>query len=333
MDGIRELANIWADKMEFESPVSPGLATITITSASQRSKPRLLEVQQTDLRAFFQDSTAGEGNPYESTLSHTLKLVCVGANPDVLFIEKFVFTDICDKIGLDPWAKRLLHTRAYGYYRFGHMNENNIATSYLGTSFVFTAWTTRQVQSQYVTRVLVIDPEGTVNQGAHASFHRLTQLTRNLTLFENDIPSPLYFPFVLSVDTWVWRELGLEAALRVVRDTESQSGHGSWGRGRFDNKMDNITDLTSKLGSALNTIGNTFKHLSMVETIWADLERLVNEELLGEDMADESRASTNSILQAIGLLRQKAYNAREQAQYLELRIRNQTSLVSFSSLS
>ena len=90
---------------------------------------------------------------------------------------------------------------------------------------------------------------------------------------------------------------------------------------------DGITELTSRLGSALNTIGNTFKNLNIIDSTLVHVEKL-SSELHATEISKEIIASNDSITSAIEILKQQGINLREQAQYLELRVRSQSSVVS-----
>ena len=108
----------------------------------------------------------------------------------------------------------------------------------------------------------------------------------------------------------------------MIRDVEAKTGHASWGvTGLFTEDRDHITNLTSRLGTALNTNSNTLKQLKIVESIWQYLE----DHLPG---TEEDDADSHQFLSAIDILRRQSLGAREQAQYIDLRIRSQSSVVS-----
>lgn len=117
--------------------------------------------------------------------------------------------------------------------------------------------------------------------------------------------------------------------LDVVRGVESKTGHGSWGSGRFEEKREGITELTAELGRAGNTVGNTVKHLGIVQDVLDHLEGMKEGMRVdGVDLNERVRASDESLLRAVGILGRQCGSLREQCGYLEARIRNQSSVVS-----
>ncbi|KAB5577514.1 hypothetical protein GE09DRAFT_1051720 [Coniochaeta sp. 2T2.1] len=128
------------------------------------------------------------------------------------------------------------------------------------------------------------------------------------------------------------REDHLQSCFTTIREIESITGHGSWGQGIIaDGNPTGTIELTAKLGRALNTVANVYKHLNMVDLMWKHLEAM-SLQMAATDISDGVRASNNSIMEAIGILRQQSLQARDQAQYLEVRIRSQSSVL-FSLLT
>ncbi|RKK11275.1 hypothetical protein BFJ66_g16604 [Fusarium oxysporum f. sp. cepae] len=315
MDGIREFAQSSSMGRKILNPIRDSFDVIHISQTSGRFEYEEADRRQADLLTFFREGLIEEN-------VHNLKIVCVPMDsPDSIVINEGVFGEILEEIRLDPWIRHLIRTRAYGYYHSGRMTCNGVATYYLGTSFVFTIWTTRQEQSGFATKCLILVPPGD-----SMAFRKLKNLRRSFRLFRNDSHSTLYLPFVFSVDAITWRERCLMKSLDTIREVESKTGHGSWGPSYLNGGRDDITVLTASLGSALNTIGNTIKHLNIIESVWTHLEKLPDE--MQDAERNEFLVNNNSILSAINILRQQSSNAGVQAQYLELRIRSQTSVVS-----
>ncbi|KAH7120662.1 hypothetical protein EDB81DRAFT_766714 [Dactylonectria macrodidyma] len=329
MDGLRKLAISSPIRPNFSTSACDSFAVVHISPTLGGFECKHADLRQADLRTFFQDGLIEESRLLGNV--HNLKLVCVTYGPDSVFINERVFGEILQEIGLDPWVERLILARTYGYYHSGQMTGNGVATYYLGTSLVLTIWTTRQEQSGFATKCVILVPVGDVFGGATMAFSQLARLMTNFELFKNDSHSVLYLPFVLSVDAFTWRERDLMRGLDTIRAVESKTGHGLWIPSHFEAGRDDITNLTARLGSALNGVGNTIKHLNIIESVWSHLERL-SDEMSDTEKSEETHVSNNSILSAIDILRQQSSNASGQAQYLELRIRSQFSVL-FALLS
>ena len=251
----------------------------------------------------------------------SLKIVCVPTDGrGGMFVPERTFSGILAELDADPWVEHLIQTSAYGFHHSGRVTSGR-ATYFLGTTFVWAVWTTRPEKTGYATtRCLFLVP-GHAPDAASTHQH-LRALIKCLVACERNAMSWAYLPFVMSLDVLRYRERRLLHCLDMIRDVEAKTGHGSWGvTGLFTEDRDHITNLTSRLGAALNNNSNNLKHMNIVESIWTYLESHL---LKAEDDGPDS----HGFLSAIDILRRQSSGVREQAQYLDLRIRSQSSVVS-----
>ncbi|OIW29000.1 hypothetical protein CONLIGDRAFT_715430 [Coniochaeta ligniaria NRRL 30616] len=262
-------------------------------------------------------------------MSGVRRLILQAAEEITIEIKEDVFKTILDGIGLAPWAERLIHCWTYGYHHDVRITGTSVASHYLGTGHFTAMWTTSQNGLECVTKGVIIAQENIVmiREGVRMPIGIAQRLFRTLSLFGDDSRSPFYLPFVFSVDVLTVREDALTRNFSTIREIELVTGHGTWGIGRvFKGQRDTIKDLTARLGSALNNIADIYKHLNMVELIWKEFEALSPESHEGV------QASNKSMADAISILRQQSLQARDQAQYLEVRVRSQSSVL-FSLLT
>ena len=324
MDGIRRHAKDQAGTLKFDPPLRDSFAAIHITPRSTTTTFGCLqlELREDEIRPFLRGGATPGVNINKPEAAYGLKVVCVPTDGrGGMFVAESTFGGILAELDTDPWVEHLIQTSAYGFHYSGP--ATNGATYFLGTSFLWAVWTTRPEKASYAIKCLFLVPRDTTKADAAFTHHRLRGLIECLKTCENDSRSWAYLPFALSLDVLRYRERSLLSCLDMIREVEAKTGHGSWGvTGLFTEDREHITNLTSRLGTALNTNGNTLKHLTIVESIWQYLE----DHLPGrrEDDADLG----HQFLSAIGILRRQSSGAREQAQYMDLRIRSQSSVVS-----
>ncbi len=322
MDGIRRHAKDGATTLRFHPPIRDSFAAVHITPRSKTTAFTCLqpELREDEICAFLRGGSTRDININKPEAACDLKIVCVPTDGrGGMFVAERTFSGILAELDADPWVEHLIQTSAYGFHYSGPATSG-MATYFLGTTFVWAVWTTRPEKAGYTTRCLFVVPK----PDAVSIHHRIRGLVRCLTACEHNSQSWAYLPFALSLDVLRYRERSLLQCLDIIRDVEAKTGHGSWGvTGLFVEDRDHITNLTSRLGTALNKNGTTLKHLNIVESIWNYLENHLSK-------AEEDDADSHQFLSAIDILRRQSSGAREQAQYLDLRIRSQSSVVSFT---
>ncbi|KAH8902728.1 hypothetical protein BR93DRAFT_232890 [Coniochaeta sp. PMI_546] len=333
MEGLQKLASNTNGSLIYRLAPTVNFNTFSISSTSEGFKCETRHIESASARSFLQDDAIGDGSPTSS--SHGLKLIHVLSNlPSDIQAEPGVFQDMLQGIGLAPWVKRLIQCWAYGYHHSIQTTGNRVASHFLGTGHYTAVWTTRQNGLRCVTKGIIIVQENiqVLQRGVRVSIATAQRLFKTLAIFGDVSQSPLYLPFVFSVDILTVRESALTRTFSTIRQIESITGHGTWGDGRlFEGERDTIKSLTARLGRALNTIADIYKHLNMAELIWRELEDQLA--AVPDDKASQCvEASNKSIADAISILRQQSSQARDQAQYLEVRVRSQSSVL-FSLLT
>lgn len=165
MDGLRKLGvspefPLTFDGRGIESPA------LTITASSDGTQPKTHQVilKETDLPQFFHDDSSIPNPPLRlASLSVT--------GPGHILISSATFSHIFRALNADPWVEHLLRTLPYGF----HYSSSNappspgggggaLTTYFLGTSFVWSLWTTRYCPSpgsgSYTTKCLILNPAG-----------------------------------------------------------------------------------------------------------------------------------------------------------------------------
>ncbi|KAK4185125.1 hypothetical protein QBC35DRAFT_30253 [Podospora australis] len=342
MDGLGKLGALPGKfPLEFEEPRSSFAAVSIVAKSLPTANFETIQqsLPQTALPAFFQeDNPPGTGHRY------TLRLVSVPTNGQgVLFIDQNVFEDILRETELDREGciVHLMRIRAYGFFHCTSSSKKGAITTtrttyFLGTSFIWTAWTTTTVTTTALapqestllcsTKCLILDPTDfyagprmTPDRQPNG-FDGLSDVVEYLDLFSSYSPSPLYLPFVLGINSSIWWERSLIYVLVLVRIVESKTGHGSWGSGNFEEERDSIPKLTAELGSAQNRVGNIVKHLEIFKDLFEYMENYHNED-------DERKGEDKRLIDALRIQRQQMRAAEVQCAYLEGRIRNQSAVL------
>lgn len=327
MDGLRSLSGSSDFPLHFEERGIESAAVYIAAETNGDFVSKRLLLKEFDLPNFFRDHS----NP--ATRNHGLRLASVSVEgPGRIYANQLIFEDTLQVMGLDPWVEHLIRTLPYGFHYSEHNKDETVATYFLGTSFVWSVWSCRHdaKSRSFTTKCLILNPVGSRHHGDpdNSAGRRVDGLFKTLDVFKDGSHSALYLPFVFAVHSLKWREKSILAVLNIVRDAESRTGHGSWGSGHFEEKRDSIPRLTAELGSAFNTVGNTTRHLNIIESIFDYLEELEAKMASAQlERIEGVRASSSSILSAINILRRQCTSAREQCTYLELRIRNQSSVV------
>ena len=320
-----------------------------------------LSLGQDDLRNFYSDNNnpensqqLGKGPPASEVVHHTLKIVSIprqsiGAGfANILNVDRFIFQRVLRDMRVDPCVEHLIRSQAYGLHhsRSGSTTTsssdggNSVSSYFLGTSFSWTVWTTcRQESSGMISSTKCLTTIPAVNEHGHPGVtDRFTVLLDIIHAFRKESCSALFLPLILAVDILRYRGRLLFKGFQLVRSVEAKTGHGSWGLGRFEvAERDQITETTAELGTALTSVGKTAWQLTLLETIFGHIEDVYREmdsdqrrclKCESSEEARESDASDASIMQAVRVLRHECRGAKAQCEYLEFRIRIQSSVVS-----
>ncbi|KAK4165482.1 hypothetical protein QBC43DRAFT_351052 [Cladorrhinum sp. PSN259] len=332
MDGLRELATSPCTFVPLDLPsktYNQSTALCITPNGSNLDVHRVL-LKQADLPGFFQHGL-------NTKVVDSLRLIILPTDrAGKVLVDSSVWRNILLRMQLDPWVEHLIRIAGNGFHHSGEATkEGGVASHFLGTTISFSIWTTRWEPSCqfYTTRYLVLDRRAVNQQFDHPL---VTGLLNQVDLFKKESCSALYLPFLLAVRGLRYRENKLVSKLDLVRNVEARTGHGSWGReGTFETQGETITKLTARLGKALGGLGSTWKHLNMIEDLFNHLDNLSlkmerQEGALPKNQ--KTKESDKSIMAAVPILRQQAAAAREQCQYLESRVKNQSSVL-FSFLT
>ncbi|KAK4167952.1 hypothetical protein QBC43DRAFT_297201 [Cladorrhinum sp. PSN259] len=334
MDGLRALAELDISRIHDEaapakkSRVKP-LAFCIIQNETNYNVRRT-HLDHALVPAFFRDCLPEEGDGN----SVRLKLACLGpmgteSNPD-----KSVWRDIFKEMDLDPYFGHLVAIKAYGFHHSMRQSESvdsQIGSYFLGTSTVWNAWTTEwdPIFKVFTVKYLIVYSECERDP----TFGRPSAVLRNLEIFARHSGSGLYIPLVLAVENVRRRGWKTGNMLQVIRDIETETGHGSSGVGPFKAQGEAITQLTARLGATHNQLSSGLKHLSMVDDLCAHMIDLHVELETGEVGKNRQPAeSDKSIMKAVELLKQQSAAIKEQIRYLEKRVKNQSTVL-FSFLT
>ena len=324
MDGIRRHAKDGAGTLRFHPPSRDSFAAVHITPRSTTTTFSCLqpELREDEICPFLRGGSTPDFYSNKPEAAYGVRIVCVPTDSrGGVFVAKRTFDGILAELDADPWVEHLVQTSAYGFH-YSDPATSGLATYFLGTTFAWAVWTTRPEEVGCATRCLFV----VAKPDAASIRHRLRSLIKCLTACENSAHSWAYLPFALSLEVLRHREGRILRCLDMIRDVEATTGHGSSGvAGMFTQDRDHITNLTSRLGSALNANSNTLKHINIVESIWKYLENHLLED-------EDDDVDSHQFLPAMDILRRQSSGAREQAQYLDLRIRSQSSVVSFISI-
>lgn len=329
MEGIRKLErcsrSAFGD-LRFASAPEQSLNVTHISWTADGFDCKTVDILADAIPSFLQDDSINGSDFHVGT--HSLKLVHLPSPyPGIIDVHHDVFTDILQHIGLDRWVERLVNNWTYGYHHWTQSTSTQSTTSYLGTGHFTATWTTvTRDASQYTTKGVIIAQRDNMRDVAGMLIY--SRIEDRLVLFDAVSQSPLYLPFVLSVDILTMRESILTNIFSSIRRIETITGHGSWGQGfSFPEDQNDIKTMTATLGTALNQLADIYKHLNMVDLLFTDLQALAP--AMQYDGTNKVLCAGNkSITDAISIIRQQPSQARDQAQYLEVRVRSQSSVVS-----
>ncbi|KAK4223360.1 hypothetical protein QBC38DRAFT_487827 [Podospora fimiseda] len=330
MDGLRELATSpypIVQKLDLPSKTRNQFISLYITPRGPSFDVERVVLDQANLSGFFQHGL-------RKHFIDSLRLIVVPTDQaGNVLMDRSIWKSILLQMKLDPWVEHLIRIGGNGFHHSGKANKDGeVASHFLGTTISFSIWTTQWDHSCqfYVNRYLVLDRRAVNQQFDHPL---VTGLLNQVDLFKMESCSALYLPFILTVRGLRYRERKLNDKLDLVRGVERRTGHGSWGRGTFETQGETITGLTAMLGKALGNLGSTWKHLNMIEDLFVYLDTLsARMDHPEAPRSQRTKDSDTSIMKAVPILRQQAAAAREQCQYLESRVKNQSSVL-FSFLT
>jgi hypothetical protein len=329
MDGIQRLGKFSKldDGLQYVKPSDERLVVTQITSTAEGSDYKTSHIRSGDVRSFLEDDVRSE-SCLPQAAGHVVKLIEVTSQvPGTIDLDYELCNEILTQIGIEPWIGRLFRNWTYGYHYSTRDTGARSGSYYLGTGHFTAMWTTtNRVRSSGVTKGVIVAQRN--NRRDIAGAHIYDRIVDRLEVFNAVSWSPLYLPFVLSVDILTVRETINTDIFSTIRKIEIITGHGSWGHvlGDMMRNQDGIKHCTSELGRALNQLADIYKHLNMVDLIFKDIDAQAAG-LSTSDADEHARSSTSSIAEAIGILRQQSIQLRDQAQYLEVRVRSQSSVV------
>lgn len=272
-------------------------------------------LRRADIRSFFRRNLGGTRSPSDAA---NLNLVCVP-----MYMWKVVLKDIIEGIGADPWFEHLIETDMYGYHHLPSTSDSCGPSFHLATTFGTAIWTTRHVGSLFSTNCVYF-----YNTAKIWPYELQGHILDDFEHSKIYSPSMLYAPFIFTIDSLRWCELTLQICLKTIRGIESKTGHGSWVP-ISKLTIEDIEQLTGTLGTSLNVICNIHRHANIIESVWEHHKELSGE-LLAVSGCDKVHAIDKTIISAIEVFQQELENTRIQAQFLEQRVRSQTSVVSLT---
>ncbi|EAU30116.1 conserved hypothetical protein [Aspergillus terreus NIH2624] len=213
----------------------------------------------------------------------------------------------------------------YGYHHLPSTSDSCGPSFHLATTFGTAIWTTRHVGSLFSTNCVYF-----YNTAKIWPYELQGHILDDFEHSKIYSPSMLYAPFIFTIDSLRWCELTLQICLKTIRGIESKTGHGSWVP-ISKLTIEDIEQLTGTLGTSLNVICNIHRHANIIESVWEHHKELSGE-LLAVSGCDKVHAIDKTIISAIEVFQQELANTRIQAQFLEQRVRSQTSVL-FNLLS
>ncbi|KAK0648527.1 hypothetical protein B0T16DRAFT_444548 [Cercophora newfieldiana] len=317
MEGLRELAGNCSEfSLEFEDYPDDNFPAVSIESASDSPRFRRCTLQQHELGAFFQD---------DATRNYSLRLICVGINTrgkTRLHVDGRAFREALQGMNLDPWIEHFIRTQEPGFHHSGFPSTDDTASYSLKFRQLMAVWTCRRGPTgNFSSKCIILD----TGMSPSSLLGDRIGLEKYLRVFQSEANSALYLPFVLATSSLRWMEGRLERILHVIRDVEERTGHGSWGRGRFEEERDSIPTLTATLGAQLNVVAVLPLHLRTVESTFCYVERLVG--TLSETKDEHLRPSEASMTEALRILKHECSVVIERCAVLETRVRSQTSVL------
>lgn len=267
---------------------------------------------------------------------HEIKLVVLasgGRTFNYPYINESIFHDLMKTVSPDPIFNRKLHAKYRAIFEYtGSIANGGIAAMKFMLSRSLSTFSIRQreenavvhFESRCVTFYDYDDDEATQS----FEYNRLSDC---LEYMKEEAHSPLYLPFSLSVyainscrDILSWVD---DAYTEVARTTS----HGRFGYEDDRNMQTEREDFVKQngaIGYVLSNAAYVTSRLKATESLWQYLESMADD-ISPSAKTEQVVKATNNILEAIQFLRQETKVIREVMHDYEVRIRDQSMLVSF----
>ena len=233
-----------------------------------------------------------------------------------------VFEELIHALRRDPLSINMLGDGYALFEHWGGLADGDIATVHFRAPSHRSMWSLRQLEhsSSFDTRCVII-----LKHGYNASHHRVQSVLRDeivdcLEAFKQDVHSPLYLPFALSVQAFRECRYLLDTDVENILTTAECPDTKELGSVRYMNGM-----TAAYLGRTLHTITTT---LDSIETMYQYLEGLAKK-MPPSAKSERVLESNNSILSAIHIQRGRIKSLRRGTRFAEERARNETTFVSY----
>ncbi len=233
----------------------------------------------------------------------------------VLDIQRECFIRAINSIDLSPAALWLIKHQYDGFHPLPR--AGNVETLFFGTSLYALVWTfNRTTQS---TRGIFIQRYKTRNWGVDSGFDPLRDL---LEQHKDYVYSPKLLAYCASLNISFFFDVVLgKKELSYVRHVERSTGYGPGSPGlreRYD--IDELTSGLQGLGGSLNNMANNRRHLRMVESLLAFLERdPVCMDDISPETRDQVQDTTTRLLEGIPMAKSRIHATLEYIEYLKER--------------
>ena len=340
---LAKLSTLFPAEFHPRRDIQRPFAAVTIALESANLKLHAAELDEEGLKTVFRDTTANSSSV--GGVPCTLKIACLarsllpGDESERFYVSRHVFEQVLEDIGFSPWVEHLIMSHAYGFhYRDAHTGlatGNSAASYYLGTNCVSFAWTTRRQSSGvFLTKCLIIQPIDNPESKGADLLEGVADYLNAFEAFKKDSHSALFLPIALATANLRACESYCLKRTRTVRWIEERTGHGD-ARGseniglRFEWQRNDIPRYTAQLGHALTSMWRISMYFDTLKSIFDYIESHPNH-AMGEilDVPEAVTTSDDRILQVVQVLRQQVEAARLRKNYVDLRIRNQMSVVS-----
>lgn len=326
MDQFGQLALEGFQDQKFRDDADTYPITYRIFSISVPDTPytqvRYDNVHSDEIAGVFQESSHSSSS---SSLPYTplpsLRLVAIPSSvtanwETALEIHKQSFIRIITSIGLNPAALWLIR---HQYDGFHHIPQaRNLEAFFFGTSLYALIWTfDRTTQS---TRGIYVQRFKTRRVGVDTGFDTLINILKK---HKDQVYSPKLLAYCACLDISFFFDVVLgKNELSFIRHIERSTGYGPESLGlreRYD--IDELTRGLQGLGGSLNNMANHRRHLTMVESIVAFLERELAavDDFPPPETHDQVEHASARIMEGLPLLKSRIHATVGYIEYLKER--------------
>lgn len=233
-------------------------------------------------------------------------------------MPRVILENLADKLDSDPLSISMFDGYHAVFEQFGGLADGGVAAIHLRTPRTRFMWSTRQHEksSHFDTRCIAIVGHG-YNEDAHTESTERRTLLECMEAFKQDVHSPLYFPFVISVHA----SRLCRILLNKVEAFLAYSEHAKGDRGSLSSRNSDIPLLQRFLLATATT-------LDSIEMLYDYLE-VIAEDLPPSARSEKVLQSTNNILCAVQFQRKAMRSLREGLRLAERRVRSEVSCVSW----